>query len=46
MWTGTAAGGHHREGTLAFVDAVPPGAKVELRITGLPEDVTSVWQAP
>ncbi|TMS00328.1 hypothetical protein [Nonomuraea basaltis] len=46
IWNETAGGSHHREGTLAFADPVPPGAAVELRITGLPKDVTSVWTAP
>lgn len=45
-WTGTEPGGHHREGTLRFTTPVPPGALVELRITGLPDDVFGTWTTP
>jgi len=45
-WEGTKPGGQHREGTLRFTSAVPAGAAVELRITGLPTDATATWTAP
>ncbi len=45
-WEGQGPGGHHREGTLRFTIAVPAGANVELRITGLPADVIAAWSAP
>jgi hypothetical protein len=45
-WDGQGPGGHHREGTLRFTTPVPPGADVELRITGLPTDATASWSAP
>ncbi|GAA3857434.1 hypothetical protein [Amycolatopsis tucumanensis] len=45
-WDGAGPGGHHREGTLRFPDPVPAGAGVELRLTGLSQDVTSSWTAP
>lgn len=45
-WDGKGPGGHHREGTLRFTTPVPAGAKVELRITGLPADANASWTAP
>jgi len=45
-WTGPGPGGHHRDGTLRFATPVPPRATVELRITGLPQDVSTTWTAP
>ena len=45
-WDGQGPGGHHREGTLRFTTPVPSGAAVELRITGLPQDVTGTWSTP
>lgn len=45
-WDGDPAGGHHRAGTLTFDAKVPVGANVELRITGLPQDVVGTWSAP
>jgi hypothetical protein len=33
-------------GTLTFATALPPGANVELRILGLPEEVVGEWTAP
>ena len=45
-WDGQGPGGHHREGTLRFVVAVPAGASVELRIAGLPTDAIASWNAP
>lgn len=45
-WDGPGPGGHHREGTLWFTTPIPPGATVELRITGLPQDATATWTAP
>jgi hypothetical protein len=44
-WDGQRPGGHHREGTLRFTTPVPAAATVELRITGLPADVTVSWSA-
>jgi hypothetical protein len=37
---------HHREGMLGFAAAVPAGAGIELRITGLPGDAVGTWTAP
>ena len=45
-WDGPGPGGHHREGTLRFTAPIPPGATVELRITGLPQDAAATWTAP
>lgn len=45
-WEGTGPGGHHREGTLRFATAVPVGASLELRITGLPAEAVATWVAP
>lgn len=46
-WDGPGPGGHHRSGTLHFPTPVPPGAAVELRLTGLPEgDAIGSWTAP
>ncbi|MGW5723398.1 hypothetical protein ACWEVP_45030 [Amycolatopsis sp. NPDC003865] len=45
-WSGPGPGGHHRDGTLRFITTVPSGAGVELRITGLPQDVAGTWTAP
>ena len=45
-WNGPGPGGHHRGGTLRFATAVPTGAGVELRITGLAQDATGTWSAP
>ncbi|GAA2560509.1 hypothetical protein [Pseudonocardia hydrocarbonoxydans] len=44
-WDGPGPGGHHREGTLRFTTPIPPGATVELRITGLPQDAAATWTA-
>ena len=46
VWEGPGPGGHHREGILRFTTPIPPGAAVELRITGLPQDATATWTAP
>ncbi len=46
LWEGDGPGGHHRAGTLSFDTQVPPGATVELRITGLPRDAVGTWTAP
>ena len=45
-WDGQGPGGHHREGTVRFTTAIPAGAAVELRITGLPQDAIGTWSAP
>jgi hypothetical protein len=45
-WDGPGPGGHHREGTLSFAGAVPPGAAVTLRLPGLPGEATRSWTAP
>lgn len=45
-WDGSAPGGHHREGTLAFTTPVTSGANVVLTITGLPADAVGSWTAP
>jgi hypothetical protein len=45
-WDGAGPGGHHREGTLIYPGAVPAGAVVELRITGLPAGAVASWTAP
>jgi hypothetical protein len=45
-WLGSAPGGHHRSGTLSFPTAVPSGARVELLINGLPQEVSGLWTAP
>jgi hypothetical protein len=36
----------YREGTLRFAAAVPAGASVELRITGLPAEAVATLAAP
>lgn len=45
-WTGSAPGGHHREGILTYTTPVLPGSAVELRIPGLPGEVVGTWRAP
>lgn len=45
-WSGSGPGGHHREGVLTYATAVPPGADVELRLSGLPQEVAATWTAP
>lgn len=45
-WQGPGPGGHHREGTLRFTTPVASGATVELRITGLGQEVAATWIAP
>ncbi|WP_084965417.1 hypothetical protein [Thermoactinospora rubra] len=45
-WTGSAPGGHHRTGTLAYATPIPSGATVELRIGGLPREAVGTWIAP
>lgn len=45
-WEGAGPGGHHREGTLRFATPVPAGARVELRLTGLPGEALGTWTAP
>lgn len=45
-WSGPGPGGHHRDGTLRFTNAIPAGAGIELRITGLPQDAIGSWTAP
>lgn len=45
-WSGSSAGGHHREGELRFAAAGPPSGTVRLTITGLPEPVEAVWDYP
>lgn len=45
-WDGQGPGGHHREGALRFSPPIPPGASVELHITGLPVDARGSWTAP
>lgn len=45
-WSGSVPGGHHREGELSYSIAVPPGADVQLRISGLAADVVGTWTAP
>ena len=45
-WDGAGPGGHHREGTLRFTTAIPAGARVELRLTGLPGEAVGVWNVP
>ncbi|MDX8034846.1 hypothetical protein SK803_31910 [Lentzea sp. BCCO 10_0856] len=46
VWEGQGPGGHHREGTLRFATPVPAGTTVDLRVIGLPQDVTGTWSAP
>ncbi|MDX8056205.1 hypothetical protein SK571_43105 [Lentzea sp. BCCO 10_0798] len=46
VWEGQGPGGHHREGTLRFATPVPAGATADLRVIGLPQDVTGTWSAP
>lgn len=45
-WDGAGPGGHHREGTLRFTTAIPAGARVDLRLTGLPGEAVGTWTAP
>lgn len=42
-WSGDGPGGHHREGTLAFMPGGAPAGAVRLVIKGLPELVDVTW---
>ena len=42
-WSGSAAGGHHREGTLRFDAAGAPAGTATLHLTGLPQPATASW---
>ena len=43
VWTGDAAGSHHRTGRLTFRSTGPVTEPVVLRIGGLPQPVTLRW---
>jgi hypothetical protein len=43
VWTGDAAGSHHRAGSLTFRSTGPVTEPVVLRIGGLPQPVTLRW---
>jgi hypothetical protein len=45
-WSGGGPRGHHRAGVLSYAAAVPPGATVELRLSGLPQAASATWTAP
>lgn len=42
-WSGSAAGGHHRSGTLRFTSAGAASGTATLHMSGLPQPVTATW---